>query len=533
MLLPTLLAACGSDTGVTAQRRELESFPMVDAGAVAPEDRQSFTVPLFSQGPGAVTVFAIEAEDLSVPEGFTGSAFLSEPADWASGCDGDGDGVDDCVVIEGFDDSSDVDTLALTARFAPTVPGYYEGQLTIYSNDTVSQEHAPLPDDPEQEATVWRVQLRGLSDYPCGRAWPSFIDFGRKAAGGNFSEAIHIENCGIVRLDVASIQVENTVSMSSLTLTPLYVLAGSSQDVTIGWSVGAETDGLETPEGATVRFVSNAESLDEHTVTIIGNDCDQSVSTDWDEDNDGWFLCGGDCDDTDASISPSDVEIPDDGLDNDCDDETDESANPQGSDDDGDGCSETGAEDACLGSYDCDDADPDINPAAQEVEDRVDNDCDGKWDEGTDAYDDDGDGYSEREGDCDDTNILVSPAAAETVDGVDSDCDGIVDEGGGTYDDDGDGYADYDEVADDCDDYDPWVFVGAFEYCDGYDNDCDLKVDEGPADEPDGACTFLPAQLQPDDTGVAGPGGCSSAPAVGSAAAVAGLLAVGLSRRWR
>jgi type IV pilus assembly protein PilY1 len=47
-------------------------------------------------------------------------------------------------------------------------------------------------------------------------------------------------------------------------------------------------------------------------------------------------------------------------------------------------------------------------------------------DEGTDAYDDDGDGYTEDGGDCDDTDALVGPHVLETTgDGVDNDCDGV------------------------------------------------------------------------------------------------------------
>ena len=64
----------------------------------------------------------------------------------------------------------------------------------------------------------------------------------------------------------------------------------------------------------------------------------------------------------------------------------------------------------------------------------------------------------------------------EVVDGVDNDCDGKVDEGGGDYDDDGDGYADYGDW--DCDDTDATVYPGAPELCDGLDNDCDAVKDE-------------------------------------------------------
>jgi len=43
--------------------------------------------------------------------------------------------------------------------------------------------------------------------------------------------------------------------------------------------------------------------------------------------------------------------------------------------------------------------------------------------------DHDGDGFSENNGDCDDTNAQVNPGATEIEDGVDNDCDGDIDEG--------------------------------------------------------------------------------------------------------
>ena len=86
--------------------------------------------------------------------------------------------------------------------------------------------------------------------------------------------------------------------------------------------------------------------------------------------------------------------------------------------------------------------------------------------------DDDGDGYTENDGDCDDTDATIYPGATDIEDGIDNDCDGEIDE---IFDMDGDGYTENDG---DCDDTDATIYPGATELEDGIDNDCDGEIDE-------------------------------------------------------
>ena len=146
----------------------------------------------------------------------------------------------------------------------------------------------------------------------------------------------------------------------------------------------------------------------------------------FDQDGDGYVRSdygGQDCDDANSAVYPEAVDIPYDGIDADCEGNSDYDADFDG------------FESSEYGGDDCSDMDPSIFPGAEDAPyDGVDSDCLGNSD-----YDADSDGFDSHDyggQDCDDDNPAIHPDAIDTpYDGVDSDCLGNSD-----YDADGDGH---------------------------------------------------------------------------------------------
>lgn len=218
-----------------------------------------------------------------------------------------------------------------------------------------------------------------------------------------------------------------------------------------------------------------------------------------DNDSDG-YTQDVDCNDNNPAINPGAAEVCGDGIDNNCNGETDEGCTTC-TDNDADGFY---AQANCGTGVDCDDTDALIFPGADEKCNGKDDDCDGQVDEDaidqqTFYRDSDGDGYGDTSntvtaceqpqgyigvsGDCDDLNAAVNPGALEICrDDIDNNCDGDSDERCPTCtDSDGDGYfVEYNcGTIRDCNDQDAAANPGAIEISgDGIDNNCNGIVDE-------------------------------------------------------
>ncbi len=337
------------------------------------------------------------------------------------------------------------------------------------------------------------------------------------------------------------------------------------------WYFDADVDGYGAAGSATTAcseptgYVADDSDCDDHDDDInpgatelcdgVDNDCDGTVdegdaadASTWYFDADvdgygaagsattacaqpsGYIADGSDCDDHDDDINPGATELCN-GFDDDCDGSSDEDdaadAPTWYADVDGDGYGDPGATTrACsqpsgyqADASDCDDASAAISPAATELCDGVDNDCDGSTDEDSAAdaatwyADADADGFGDPSSsaaacsqpvghvadatDCDDHDDDINPGATELCNGVDDDCDGSTDEDSAAdaatwyADGDSDGYgflasteiscdqpAGYVALSTDCDDGDSTVHPGATELCNSVDDDCDGLVDD-------------------------------------------------------
>jgi hypothetical protein len=288
-------------------------------------------------------------------------------------------------------------------------------------------------------------------------------------------------------------------------------ISGGDDSISICTDLCAED--ANCPDGTECVLVLNSGS-DAERICLPTEFC-------FDPDEDGYGIgngCrGSDCSPLDAEINPAADESCN-GIDDDCDDRIDESAVEAGLECDTgfDGVCSAGVQRCSGGALQCEQQ----NSLVDEICDGLDNDCDGEVDEGSpavaplwyrdtdsDAFGDPADfiracaqpeGYVDNANDCDDSETDVNPAATEICDEIDNNCNNRIDEA--DAEDAPTWYADTDEdgygnlratrvacvapdgyVADstDCNDGSRISYPGAVEICDSLDNDCDTEIDEG------------------------------------------------------
>ena len=261
------------------------------------------------------------------------------------------------------------------------------------------------------------------------------------------------------------------------------------------------------PDGSGTYCLAEPGKPSEELCDGLDNDCDGSIDEKFPLGdpclvgvgvclNLGQNICAADQQGVTCSVDPlPPVEEICDGLDNDCDDVTDEELEPI-----------TCGKGVCLHTITaCVDGVPqNCDPyegATDESCDGLDNNCNG--DLPADEEDADGDGQMACAGDCNDADKLVFVGAEEACDDVDSNCNDSLVDGFDNFDndaqpdcidadDDNDGHAD----GVDCEPLNAAIHPGAAEVCDGIDNDCNGQTDDGA-----GNCTLFYVDADGDGWG--------------------------------
>jgi hypothetical protein len=321
--------------------------------------------------------------------------------------DEDCDGSWDCFVDVDGDDYGDAAAVA-----SPDASCLDDGEAEVGGDC----------DDADPDVRPGAVELVGNDvDEDCDGVWDCFVDGDGDAFGVDQIVGSADASC------VDDGEATNDLDCDD-TDGEVYPLA----DEVVGDDVDDDCDGLlSCYDDADLDGFGTTEVVD-----IVAGDCMGA----------GVSFRSDDCDDTEPTANPAGLEVVGTPFDENCDGIWD-----CWLDDDGDGygglrivsgfddCSDPGES---TNTFDCDDADPLVNPEGTEIPgNTADEDCDGAW---VCFADGDGDGFgtaatvasvddscldpgeSGNAGDCDDADAAVNPDAVEIPgNDVDEDCDGV------------------------------------------------------------------------------------------------------------
>ncbi|MBK6482695.1 MAG: putative metal-binding motif-containing protein [Chitinophagaceae bacterium] len=313
------------------------------------------------------------------------------------------------------------------------------------------------------------------------------------------------------------------LSVSTLACTPPSGFVANNSDCN-------DTDNLINPAAIEI-----CNSLDDNCDTQTDENVQTTFYVDSDNDNFGdvdstvlactipvgFVSDNTDCNDSDNTVNPFAVEVCN-SIDDNCDTQTDENVQSVFyADSDNDNYGDLSISTlACTppsgfvaNNSDCNDSDNLINPAAIEICNSIDDNCDSQTDENVQSVfyadtdiDNFGDpdstilactvpmGFVSDNTDCNDSNNAINPVADEVCNTIDDDCDSQTDEEVQSVfyaDTDNDGFGDslsttlacslpvgYVTDQTDCDDNNSTSYPGASETCNNTDDNCNLVIDE-------------------------------------------------------